>query len=79
MNKAWLWIQGTWSCISWIFKEIWNECLIDLHLDKIPWHPSDYMWFAERWNGRVAMITILVVLQLELIYKVSIWEMIGVL
>lgn len=79
MNKAWLWIQGTWNCISWIFKEIWNEWLIDLHPNKIPWHPSDYMWFAERWNGRVAMLTIVVVLQLELIYKVSIWEMIGVL
>lgn len=79
MNKAWLWIQGTWSCFSWIFKEIWKEYLIDLHLNKIPWRPGDYIWFAERWNGRVAMITILVVLQLELIYKVSIWEMIGVL
>jgi hypothetical protein len=79
MNKVWASIQGIWFCLSFIAKEIWNEYLVDLHPNKIPLHPNDYLWFAERWNGRVAMITIIAVLQLELIYKVSIWELIGVL
>jgi hypothetical protein len=79
MNKIFSLIHGIWICISWIFKEIWNEYLVDLHVNKIPLHPQDYIWFAERWNGRVAMIVIVVVLQLEFIYKVSIWELIGVL
>jgi len=79
MNKAMLWFQGLWSCFSWIPKVLWDEYLVDLHLKNIPWHPMDYIGYAERWNGRVAMIAVVVILQLELIYKTSIWEWLGVL
>jgi len=79
LTKAKFWIVGIGGCFSWIFKTFWDEYLVDLHSDKFPWHPNDYIWYAERWNGRVAMIAVLVILQLELVYKVSIWEMIGVL
>jgi hypothetical protein len=79
LTKAKLWLVGLWHCFSWIFKAIWDEYLVDLHPSKIPWHPNDYIWYAERWNGRVAMIAVITILQLELIYKVSIWEFIGVL
>lgn len=79
MNKAFYWLQSVWNCFSWIFKVLWEEYLVDLDPSKIPWHPNDFLWYAERWNGRVAMVTIIVVLQLELIYKTSIWDLIGVL
>jgi hypothetical protein len=80
MTKAWQWIQGMWMCFSWIFKMIWTEYMVDLHFNRsLPWTIDDYMWYAERWNGRVAMIAIVVILQMELIYKVSILELIHVL
>ena len=53
--------------------------MVDLHSDKWPWHPNDYIWFAERWNGRFAMFGVIAILQLELIYKESFWKLIGVL
>ena len=79
MNKAWNWIQGIWMCFSWIFVMIWKEYLVDLHFNKIPSDIDDYMWYAERWNGRVAMIAIVIILQMELITKTSIWEVLHVL
>jgi hypothetical protein len=44
---------------------------------KIPTHPSDFLWYAERVNGRIAMITITTVLMLEFATKESIFSLIG--
>jgi hypothetical protein len=78
MNKPWLWIQGMWSCISWVFVEIYKEYCPDLNFKNIPLHPNDYLWYAERWNGRFAMVAVVFILQWELITGQSIWEFIGV-
>jgi hypothetical protein len=79
LTKAKLWLAGTWHCCSWAFKGIWDNYLVDLHPNKIPWHPDDFISYAERWNGRIAMLAVITILQLELIYKISIWELIHVL
>jgi hypothetical protein len=79
LTKAKLFLQGIWNCFAWVIKTLWDEYLTDLHPNKIPLHPGDYIWYAERWNGRFAMFGFLLILQLELIYKISIWEIIGVM
>lgn len=82
MNKFYLWVVGMWSCLSWIPKEIYKafkERMVDLKFDDIPWHPDDYIAYAERWNGRAAMVGIIVLLQLELLNKMSVLEFLGVL
>ena len=78
MNKAWLWIQGMWSCLNWVFVEIYKEYCPDLNFKNIPLHPEDYLWYAERWNGRAAMLAVIFILQWEWITGQSIWEFIGV-
>lgn len=55
---------------------VWSTCLVDLHLNNFPTHPNDYIWFAERWNGRVAMLAITTVLILELGYGVSLKDLV---
>lgn len=57
----------------------WQSCLIDLHPDKIPTNFDDYTWFAERWNGRVAMLAITTILILELGYGMSLKDLAHVL
>jgi hypothetical protein len=82
MNKFYLWVVEVWSCLSWILKEIYKafkERMVDLKFDDIPWHPDDYIAYAERWNGRAAMVGIIVLLQLELLNKMSVLEFLGVL
>lgn len=76
-NKFILWIRGWHSCFSWIFQMFWKECLTDLHFNDLPRHPQDFIAFAERWNGRLAMLSVLIILQLELIYKAGIWQILG--
>jgi hypothetical protein len=71
--------QTVWMITSWAIGTLWREYMVDLHIDKWPWHPNDYIWFAERWNGRFAMFGVIAILQLELIYKESFWKLIGVL
>lgn len=79
LQKTKLFIEGWWSCISWIFKEIIKEYYPDLNFKQLPLHPNDFLWFAERWNGRVAMLAVVFILQWELLSKQSIWYFIGVL
>jgi hypothetical protein len=78
MNKAVLWIKGWYNCLSWIVQEIVNNYCPDLNLTTIPTHPEDYLWYAERVNGRAAMLAVLFILQWELVTHKSIWEFIGV-
>lgn len=79
MRKIQLWFEFLRDLFIWALKTLWKDYLVDLHFDKIPLHPDDYIHYAERWNGRFAMFGIILILQLELIYKVSVWELIGVL
>ena len=77
IHKFTLWLRGWISVFTWFFQTIWKEYLVDLHLNNLPWHRDDYIAFAERWNGRFAMLAVVLILQLELIYKISIWQFLG--
>jgi hypothetical protein len=59
------------------FIEVIKEYCPDLSLGNIPTHPDDFLWYAERINGRIAMLTIVSVLMLEFATKKSIFEIIG--
>ena len=59
MNKFLLGIQGYISCIGWIFPALWEwllESCPDMRFWK--WHNNldDHLWYAERVNGRLAML-----------------------
>ena len=61
MNKFWLGVQGYWSCVSWIpaalLKFIWEE-FPDLKFWKRHTSFDDHIWYAERVNGRIAMLAL---------------------
>lgn len=77
MNKFWYGIQGYASCFGWIFqvivKWIWEE-YPDLKFWKRFDNFDDHIWYAERVNGRIAMLTLTIVLILELVSGNSIWD-----
>ena len=61
MNKFVLTIQGYISCFGWIFTETYKAILEqcpDLKLWDIPTHPDDFLCYAERVNGRLAMLAL---------------------
>ena len=60
------------------FQEIVKEYCPDLNLLDIPTNPDDFLWYAERVNGRVAMLTILSVLMAEFATKKSIFEIVSI-
>ena len=78
MNKAVLWIQEWYNCLSWIVQEITSRYCPDLDMTNFPTHPEDYLWYAERFNGRAAMLAVIFILQWEFVTHQSIWEFIGV-
>jgi hypothetical protein len=47
-------------------------------MTNFPTQPEDYLWYAERFNGRAAMLAVIFILQWELVTHKSIWEFIGV-
>jgi len=61
MNKFWLGIQGYISCFSWIFVAI-VKWAWELSPDLKVWKPhtnfDDHIWYAERVNGRIAMLAL---------------------
>jgi hypothetical protein len=59
------------------FIELTKEYCPDLNLLDIPTNPDDFLWYAERINGRIAMLTIISVLMAEFATKKSIFEIIG--
>jgi hypothetical protein len=81
MNKILASIQGYASCFGWVLQAAFNwlveECP-DLKFWK--WHTNldDHIWYAERVNGRVAMLALTTVLILELVSDRSIWDIIHV-
>jgi hypothetical protein len=54
-----------------------KEYCPDLNPLNIPTHPEDFLWYAERVNGRIAMLTITSVLMAEFATKESIFQIIG--
>jgi hypothetical protein len=78
MNKTALWIQGIWMCLSGVFTEVFANC-VDLKFWQFPTHADDLIWYAERVNGRLAMLALVFVLQFELLSHESIWKTIGVI
>lgn len=61
MNKFLLGIQGYFSCLGWMIPALWEwalESAPDLRFWK--WHNnlSDHFWYAERVNGRLAMLAL---------------------
>lgn len=61
-----------WGCIT----EYIRTELVDLNIFNPPKEYEDFIWYAERVNGRVAMLTLTTVLILELINRTSIWSLI---
>lgn len=60
MNKFLLGIQGYVSCFGWIIGAFW-EWFLEVSVDlRCWWHTNldDHLWYAERVNGRVAMLTL---------------------
>ena len=79
MNKIWWTIQGYVSCFGWIFGAIvdlalehWSEIRFWKRYETF----DDHIWYAERVNGRLAMIVLTIVLILELVLHRSIWDIV---
>jgi len=79
MEKIALMIKGYASCFGWIimelFKWILEECP-DLKFWKGHTNFDDHIWYAERVNGRIAMLVLTVVLLYEFTTHTSIWSLI---
>lgn len=80
MKKFVLGVQGYLQCLGWIVPEFLKwvfELAPDLKFWK--WHTNmdDHLWYAERVNGRVAMLVLSVLLILEFIQHKSIWDLIN--
>ena len=78
MNKPLACIQEWYNCLSWIVQELISRYCPDLDITNFPTHPEDYLWYAERFNGRAAMLAVIFILQWEFVTHQSIWEFIGV-
>lgn len=63
--------------VKTFFANVIKEYCPDLNLLNIPTHPEDFLWYAERVNGRIAMLTITSVLMAEFATKESIFQLIG--
>ena len=60
MNKFLLGVQGYISCFGWIIATIW-EWFLEVSVDLRFWRHTnldDHLWYAERVNGRIAMLTL---------------------
>jgi hypothetical protein len=76
MKKIISFITGWWSCVSWIFPALLEDC-VDLKFWNFPTNIDDLLWYAERVNGRVAMLTLVSVLSIEIFTHESIWSLFG--
>ena len=64
MNKFLLGVQGYVSCLGWIIPALWKwflEAAPEVRFWK--WHTNldDHLWYAERVNGRIAMLAMVVI------------------
>jgi len=72
-------VQGYWMCVGWIVPELLRwvyELVPELQFWK--WHNNldDHLWYAERVNGRIAMLVLSVLLILEFVQRKSIWDIV---
>lgn len=79
MNRIFLGIKGYISCLDWVLAVLW-EFVVE-HCTEIRFwerHDNfdDHIWYAERVNGRLAMVTLTIILILELVSHHSIWDLI---
>lgn len=79
MNKILLSIRGYVSCLEWLFAVAFKWILEELPDIKF-WERhtdlDDHLWYAERVNGRIAMLVLTATLILELVSHKSIWDLI---
>lgn len=66
-------------CVGWIVPEFLRwvyELAPELQFWK--WHNNldDHLWYAERVNGRIAMLVLSVLLILEFVQRKSIWDIV---
>ncbi len=79
MNRILLSIRGYASCLGWMFAAAFEWMLEEWPDIKFwKWHTDvdDHLWYAERVNGRLAMIVLTATLILELVSHKSIWDLI---
>ena len=61
MNKFFLALQGYLSCLGWMLPALW-EWILEMSPDLRfwNWHTNldDHLWYAERVNGRIAMLAL---------------------
>jgi hypothetical protein len=79
LSKIRYYFIGWMSCLAWIPQTIIKEFLPDLDLWNTPQNPDDFLWYAERVNGRAAMLTVLALLCVEFLTKTSVLHLIHVL
>lgn len=60
------------------FSYIVKEYCPDLHFFDVPTNPDDFLWYAERVNGRIAMIVLTSLLMAEFATKESVFTLIGI-
>lgn len=78
MNKIWWTIQGYASCFGWMVAAIWEWMLEEcgeIRFWKRYENLDDHIWYAERVNGRLAMVALTITLILELVSHHSIWDL----
>ena len=78
MNKIWWTIQGYASCFGWMVVAIWEWMLEEcgeIRFWKRYENLDDHIWYAERVNGRLAMVVLTITLILELVSHHSIWDL----
>jgi hypothetical protein len=60
------------------YRYIVREYCPDLNLLDIPTTPDDFFWYAERVNGRVAMLAMTSLLMAEFATHQSIFQLVGI-
>lgn len=79
MNKFFLSIKGYISCLAWALSVVWEfavEHCVEIRFWEQHDNFDDHIWYAERVNGRLAMIVLSIVLILELVLHDSIWHIV---
>jgi hypothetical protein len=79
MEKILLTLKGYWLCLGWVLSTavtwVLAECP-DLKFWKGHTNIDDHIWYAERVNGRIAMLALSAVLLYEFTTHTSIWSLI---
>jgi len=81
MNRIFLGIKGYISCLGWVLAVLWDfvvEHCAEIRFWERHDNFDDHIWYAERVNGRLAMVTLTIILILELVSHHSIWDLIYV-